>query len=105
MLQENLKFGTLRNRFRGRPNSIEEEIELRKQRRKKIDSIERLKTEVEEWEFKSVKLLQDLNYEKGVEIAEIKRIAIKLEALKTSKTIINVFEKLSIPGKYLYVIL
>ena len=103
MLQANLKFGTLRNRFRGRPNSIEEEIELRKQRIKKIDSIERLKTEV--WEFESVKLLQDLNYEKGAEIAEIKRIAIKPEALKTSKTIINVFEKLIIPGKYLYVIL
>ena len=47
MLQENLMFVTLKNRFRGRPNSIEKEIELREQTRKNIDSIERLKTEVE----------------------------------------------------------
>ena len=59
LLKENLRFRTLKSRFRRRPNSIEEEIELRKQARKKIDSIERLKTEVEEWEFKSVKLLRD----------------------------------------------
>ena len=59
LLKENLRFRTLKSRFRRRPNSIEEEIELRKQTRKKIDSIERLKTEVEEWEFKSVKLLRD----------------------------------------------
>ena len=57
LLQENLRFRTLKTIFRRRPNSIEEEIELRKQTRKKIDSIERLNTEVEEWEFKSVKLL------------------------------------------------
>ena len=79
MLQENLKFGALKNRFRGRSNSTEEEIELKKQTRKKIDNIERLKTEVEEWDFKSVKLFQDLNYEKGAEIAEIKSIEIKLK--------------------------
>ena len=48
MLQENLGFRTLKDRFTRRPNSIEEEIELRKQTRRKIDSIERLKTEVEE---------------------------------------------------------
>ena len=57
LLQENLRFRTLKTIFRRRSNSIEEEIELRKQTRKKIDSIERLNTEVEEWEFKSVKLL------------------------------------------------
>ena len=79
MLQENLRFGTLKNRFWGRPNSIEEEIELMKQTRKKIDDIERLKIEVEEWEFKSVKLFQDLCYEKGAEIAEIKSIEIKIK--------------------------
>ena len=59
LLQENLKSGALKNIFWGRLNSIEEEIELRKQTRKMIDNIERLKTEVEEWEFKSVRLLQD----------------------------------------------
>ena len=73
-LQKKLKFGTLKNRFLGRPNSIEKELELRKKTRKQICNIERLKTELEEWEFKSVKLLEDLNYEKGVEIAEINRI-------------------------------
>ena len=74
---------SIKNRFWGRPNSIEEEIELKKQTRKKIDNIERLKTEVEEWEFKSVKLLQHLNYETHVEIARIARKEKRLEALKT----------------------
>ena len=101
LLQENLRFRTLKSRLRGRPNSIEGEIELRKQTRKK-NSIERLKTEVEEWEFKSVKLL---HYEKGAEIAEIKRIEIKLEALRTLKTIIKAFKKFVIPKKYLHLIL
>ena len=97
MLQGNLKFGTLKKRFWGISNSIEEEIELKKQATKKIDNIERLKTEVEEWEFKSVKLLQDLNYEKDAEIAEIRRIEIRLKALRISKRIINAFKKLIIP--------
>ena len=34
LLQESLRLATLRNIFRGRPNRIEEEIELRKQTRK-----------------------------------------------------------------------
>ena len=51
LLEENLRLRTLRNRFWGRYNSIEEEIELRKHTRKKIDSIEKLKTELEEWEL------------------------------------------------------
>ena len=57
LLQGNLRLVTLRNRFQGRSNRIEEEIELRKQIRKEINDIEGLKTEVEEWEFESVKLL------------------------------------------------
>ena len=73
LLQENLRIRTLRNRFLGRPNKIEEEIELREQKRKKIVDIEELKKEVEEWEFKVVKLLQDLNYEKHDEIVEIRK--------------------------------
>ena len=104
LLQENLKFGTRRNRFWER-NSIEEEIELRKQTRKKIDNIERLKTEIKEikeWELKSAKLLEDLNFEKGVEIT---RIEIRLETLGISKTAINAIKKLIIPKKYLYLIL
>ena len=100
-----MKFCTLKVRFWGRSNSIEGEIELRKQTRKKIHNIERLKTEVEEWEFKSVQLLQDLDYEKSVEIARIARIEIRLEALGTSKTIINAFKKLINPKEYLYLVL
>ena len=52
-------------------NKIEEEIELREQTRKKMDNIEVLKKEVKEWEFKSVKILHDLSYEKHEEVAEI----------------------------------
>ena len=85
LLEENLRLRSLRNRFLRRSNSIEEEMELRKHTAKKIDSTERLKTEVEEWEFKSVKLLQDLNYKNCTEIAEIKRIEMKLQALKHQK--------------------
>ena len=64
MLQEELRLRTLKNSFFGRPNRIDEEIELREQIKKKIDNIEELKEEVKEWEFKSVKILQGLNYEK-----------------------------------------
>ena len=71
LLQENLRIKTLRNRFLGRPNKIEEEIELREQKRKRIVDIEELKKEVEEREFKVVKILQDLNYEKHEEIVQI----------------------------------
>ena len=84
MLQEELRLITLRNKFLGSPNKIEEEIELRKQTEKKIDNIEELK-EVKKWEFKSFKLLQDINYEKNDEIFEIGKIELKLERLGISK--------------------
>ena len=57
LLQEQLRFRILKNKFFGRPNKIEEEIELRGQTKKKIDNIEELKEEVKEWQFKSVKIL------------------------------------------------
>ena len=85
MLQENLKLGTLKNRFWVRLNRIEEEIELGLQTRRKIDNVEELKEEVEESEFKSVKILQDLNYEKHDEIIEIAKIETRLEKLEISK--------------------
>ena len=44
----------------------------------KTDNTERLKTEIE---FTSVKLFEDLNFEKHDEIAEIAKIEIRLEAL------------------------
>ena len=43
LLQEELRIATLRNRFPGRPNKIKEEIDLRRQEKKKIDNIEELK--------------------------------------------------------------
>ena len=84
--QEELRVITLRSRFLRRPNkieynSIEEEIHLRRQRKKKIDNIGKLKEEVKEWEFKSVKILQDLNYAKNDEIVEIAKIELKLKRL------------------------
>ena len=84
MLQEELRFRTLKKRVLGRPNKIEEEIELREQTRKKLENIEELKEEAEEWEFKSVKILQDLNYEKHDEIVEIAKIEIRLKELGVS---------------------
>ena len=80
---------------------MEEEIELRKQTRKKIDNIEELKEEVKEWEFKSVKILQDLNYEKDGEIVEIAKIETRLKELGISKKSIDAFKKLIIPKKYI----
>ena len=97
LLEEELRIIRLRNRFLGRPNkircnSIEEEIDLRRQTKKKIDNIEKLKEEVKESEFKSVKILQDLNYEKYDEVVEIAKIELKLERLGISKKSINFFK-------------
>ena len=108
MLQENLKFGKLKSKFWGTSHIIKDQTELRKQTRKKIGNIERLKTEIEEakeWEFKSVKLLEDLNFGKHDEIAEIEEIEIRLGALGISKTTINAFKKLIISNEYLYLLL
>ena len=44
---------------------------------------------IETIEYKSSKLLGDLNMEKGIEIEEIKEIEINLEKLKIPKTIVN----------------
>ena len=104
-MQEELRIITLRNRFLGRRNKIKEEIELRRNTRKKIDNIEELKEELDEWEFKSVKMLQDLNYEKYDEIVEIAKIELKLERLGISKKIIDGFKKSIIPKKYLHLVL
>ena len=81
----------------GRPNSINEELKLRKITRKKINEIEGLETEIKEMKelkiqvikLKSSKLLGDLNVEKGIEIEEIKDIGMKLEKLKIPTTMIN----------------
>ena len=67
--------------------------------------MEKLKEESKEWEFKSVKMLQDLNYVKNDEIAEIAKIELKLQRLGVSKKSINFFKKSIIPKKHLHLVL
>ena len=105
LLQEELRFRTLKNRYLGRLNKIEEGIKLREQTKKKIDDIEELKEEVKEWEFNSFKILQDLNYGKYDKIVEIAKIEFKLERLGLSKESIDSFKKLIIPKNYLHFVL
>ena len=93
----------------GRLNSTEEEIELREITWKKIKRIERLEAEIKEIEelkikaieYKSSKLLYDLNFEKGLEIDEIMDIEIRLEKLKIPKTTINVIKELIIVSHFI----
>ena len=104
MLQEELRIITLRNGFLGKPNKIEKEMDLKRQTKKKIDNKEELKEGVKEWGFKSVKILQDLNYEKNDEIVEIAKIELKLKRLGISKKSIDNFKKSIIPKKYLHLV-
>ena len=92
LLEQELRFITLKNKYWGRPKRDIEEIELREQIKKKIDNTEELKEEVKEWEFKSVKMQQDLNYEKYDEVVEIAKIELKLERLGISKESIYSFK-------------
>ena len=91
------RFRTTKNRFCGRSESIEEEMELRKITRKKINTIERLETDLTKMgELKlkrEFKLVVDLNFEKGLEIDEIMETEIRLEKLKIPKTTINAIKK------------
>ena len=77
-LEEELRIRTLRNIFLVKPIRIEEEIELREQTRKKIDNIEEVKEKAKGWEFKNVKILEDLNYKMYDEIVEIAKIELKV---------------------------
>ena len=70
--------------------------------KKKIDNIEQLKEGVKEWEFKIVKILQDLNYEKNDEIVEISKIELELKRLEILKKSIIFFKKSIIPKKHLH---
>ena len=95
MLEEELRIMTLRNRFLGRPrNSIEEEL----------DKIEELKEDLK-WEVKDAKVLQDFNYEKNDEIAEIAKTDLKLQRLGASKKSINFFKNSIIPKRHLHLVL
>ena len=103
---EELQFIKFGNEYCKRSKKdIEKEIDLRRQTKKKIDNIEELKEEVKEWEFKSVKILQDLNYEKYDEVVEIPKTELKLERLEISKISINYFRKSVIPKKHLHFVL
>ena len=59
---------------------------------------------MKEWGFKSVKILQDLIYEKYDEIVETAKIELKLERLGKSKESIDNFKKLIIAKKYLHLV-
>ena len=86
-LEEELRIIPLRNRFLGRLNRIKEEIDLRRQTKKKIGNIEKLKeVVVKEWEFQNLEILKDLNYATYDEIDEIEKIVLKLKRLGISKT-------------------
>ena len=68
----------MRYSFRERPDSIEQEIELKKITRKDINEIDRLEAKIKEMEelkiegeSKATKLLADLNFEKVLTIEEI----------------------------------
>ena len=65
LLEEELRIITQRNKYHGKLNNFKEEIDLRRQTKKKIDNIEELKEEVKEWEFKTVRILQDLKFERN----------------------------------------
>ena len=91
-LEETLRNITLRNRYHGRPNNIEEEIDLRRQTKKKTDNIEKLRKEVvKEWEFRYYKILKDLNYAMYDEIDKIAKTELELKGLEVLKKSINLF--------------
>ena len=94
----------IRNRFLGRTNNVEEEIDLRRQTKKKIDSIEQLKEDVK-CEVKGAKTLQYLNYEKNVEIVAVAKIELKLQRLGASRKSINFFKKSINSKKHLHLVL
>ena len=50
MLERKLNFSAIKNRFWVRPNSIKEELRLRKITRKKINEIDRLETKIKQIE-------------------------------------------------------
>ena len=86
LLQEELRFITLKNRFFGRPSKIKEEIELRAQTKKKTDNIEELKEEVKECELKVLKYY-------------------KTYIMKSMMNQLIILKKLIIPKKYLHLVL
>ena len=85
-LREKINFAAIKNRFWEGPNSIKEELRLRKLNRKKVNDLDKLETEIKEMgeskieiiEDKRSKLLGDLNMEEGFEIEGMKNIETKI---------------------------
>ena len=96
LLEKELRIMTLRNRFFGRPSNFVEE---------EINNTEELKEEVKKWEFKIVRILQDLNYEKNDETVEISRIELKLKRLGISEKSLNCFKRSIISKRHLHLVL
>ena len=101
LLEEEIFFMTLRNKHLGRSSYdiIEEEIDLEEQVKKKVGKIEELKEDVE-WESKTAKMLQDLNYEKNDEIVATSEIKSGI-----LKELISFLKISIIPRKYLHLVL
>ena len=84
--REKINFAAIKNRFWEGPNSIKEELRLRKLNRKKVNDLDKLETEIKEMgeskieiiEDKRSKLLGDLNMEEGFEIEGMKNIETKI---------------------------
>ena len=90
---------TLPNKYHRKPNSVEEEIDLKRQAKKKIANKEGA---VKKWKFKSVKKLEDLNYAKNDEIVETAKLELKLKRVEVSKNSIKFLKKSVIPKKHLH---
>ena len=73
---------------------IMEEIDIFERKIKKIRELI-----IDTIEYDYDKLIHDLSVEKGIEIEKIKKIGIKLEKLKISKTIIDTIKKSVISEK------
>ena len=107
LLEEEIFFNTLRNKYLGRSSHIireEEEIELREHTKKKVDEIEELKEGVDGIEFQSFKTLEDLNILKHEEAAAIAETEQKLIRSGISKELINFLKRLIFPRKHLHLV-
>ena len=92
LLEEEIFFMTLRNKYLGRSSHIikQEEIDLK-------EGVDRI-------EFQNAKTLEDLNFLKHEKAAAISEIEQKLIRFGISKELINFFKKSIIPKRYLHLV-
>ena len=106
-LEWNLKFLTLKCRFFKCLNDYEEERKAREMTRKIMEEINIFETKIKKIgeliidtiEYDYDKLIDDFKMKKGLEPKKIKKIEIKLEKLRISKTIIDAIKKSVISEK------